>query len=481
MRFPVVGRFVVTCGIVVQLGVWAHAQVNRATIYGTPECAAAMRRPAGPVALRPGPHLFLDEYLIESAEGLTRKVCSPRRDPKVPNPIVTGKEDRCFQPFFTVSRSPETGRFRIWYGAWRDDKSASRSHLAYLESNDGIHWKRPAKILKDPAEIQFGSEVLDRGPKYPDPARRYVYCWWHGGGMRIAVSPNGLDFTPMTPGVVVRHGHDITNLWHDPIRRRYVATVSEMLQLEHMRQPRRTTLQAVSDDLVRWSPQWIVLAGDDRYDPGVLQFYAMNAYLARGDLVIGMVKNLHDDWKAEGCPPDAYGIGSTSLAWTRDGQTWVRDREVFFGPDPRPGAWDHAHAWIDEQVPVGDKVYLYYGGYRWGHKHNRFEERQIGLVTMARDRYVAREAGTGGGKLRTPLVVLAGSALTINAKVDGALKVRLVDSDDRPIPGFDGVSLHGDRLDHPVPFAKKLTALANRPVRLEFELQNAQVFGFDLL
>ncbi|MCR4413610.1 MAG: hypothetical protein NUV77_14410, partial [Thermoguttaceae bacterium] len=114
-------------------------------------------------------------------------------------------------------------------------------------------------------------------------------------------------------------------------------------------------------------------------------------------------------------------------------------------------------------------------------KHNRFEERQIGLVTMARDRYVAREAGTGGGKLRTPLVVLAGSALTINAKVDGALKVRLVDSDDRPIPGFDGVSLHGDRLDHPVPFAKKLTALANRPVRLEFELQNAQVFGFDLL
>ena len=367
--------------------------VNRALIYGTPECAAATVRPVEPIPLGPGPHLLLDEYLIESSQGVTRRVASPPRDASLPNPIVTGPEDRCFQPYFTVSRSPETGKFRIWYGAWRDDQSMSRSHIAYLESDDGVHWKRPAKILKDPAEIQFGSEVLDAGPSGPDPARRYTYSWWHGGGLRIATSPDGFDFTPLSPQVVLPHGHDITNIWRDPIRNRYVATVSEMLQLEHMREQRRTTLQAVSDDLLHWSPKWIVLAADNRYDKDVLQFYAMNGYLARGELVIGMVKNLHDDWEAEGRPQGAFGIGSTSLAWTRDGQTWVRDREVFFGPDPQPGAWDHAHAWIDEQLPVGDEVYLYYGGYKWGHKHNRFAERQIGLVKMPRDRYVrARRA-----------------------------------------------------------------------------------------
>ena len=135
------------------------------------------------------------------------------------------------------------------------------------------------------------------------------------------------------------------------------------------------------------------------------------ADLARGELVIGMVKNLHDDWGAEGRPQDAFGIGSTSLAWTRDGQTWVRDREVFFGPDPQPGAWDHAHAWIDEQLPVEDEVYLYYGGYKFGHKMDRWEGRQIGLVKMQRDRYVSRDAGPDGGTLITRRAVLAGAVI----------------------------------------------------------------------
>lgn len=454
--------------------------VNRALIYGTPECTAAMARPAEPITLGPGPHLLLDEYLIESSDSVIRRVISPPRDPSVPNPVVTGPEDRSFQPFFTVSRRPENGRYRIWYGAWRDDKSASHSHLAYMESDDGIHWQRPAKILKDPAEIQFGSEVLDAGPGGPDPARRFTYSWWHGGGLRVATSPDGLTFTPLAPQVVLPHGHDITNIWHDPVRNRYVATVSEMLQIEHMREQRRTTLQAVSDDLLHWSPKSIILAADNRYDKDVLQFYAMNAYLVRGELVLGMVKNLHDDWQATGRPQGAFGIGSTSLAWTRDGQTWIRDREVFFGPDPQPGAWDHAHAWIDEQVPVGDEVYLYYGGYKWGHKHNRFAERQIGLVRMRRDRYVAREAGDAGGTLRTPLLVLNGTTLTVNAQISGELKVRLVDAHGQALPGFDWVALQGDSVQHAVRFAGTIASLAKYSLRIELQLRDAQLFGFGL-
>jgi hypothetical protein len=460
----------------------ALAGENRAFVYGTPECTAATPRPAAPVLLRPGPHLFLDEYLIESSRNVRRRVNTPLRDPKLGNPIITGKEDRCFQPYFSVSRSPETGRFRIWYGAWRDDKSMARSHIAYLESDDGIHWQRPARILPDPGELQFGSEVLDEGPHCPDPAKRYKYCWWYGGGTRIATSPDGFHFTPISPQAVLKHNHDISNLWYDPIRRHYVATVSEVLQLAHMDQPRRTTFQSTSNDLLHWSPTWTVLASDNRYDKDVLQFYAMNGYLARGELVIGMVKNLHDDWKSSGCPPGAFGVGSTSLAWTRDGRTWIRDREVFFGPDPTPGAWDHAHAWIDEQLPVGDEVYLYYGGYQWGHKHNRFAERQIGLVRMKRDRYVAREAGSDGGTLLTPPVILAGTRMTVNARVNGEIRARLLDLAGKPIPGFDGgMPLRGDRLSHPVDWKASLAAVAGKPVRIEFTVRDAQLFGFDLL
>lgn len=462
---------------------WAGEKLpeRRALIFGTPEHAAAAERPGAPIELNAGPHLLIDDYLIEVVQGVNRRVCSPLRDMAIANPIVTAKEDRCFQPFFTVSRSPETNMFRIWYGAWRDDRSMVRSHIAFMQSRNGIDWNRPTRILKDPGELQFGSEVLDEGPDARDPSRRYKYCWWFGGGTRVAVSPDGIAFTPISSEVVLRHGHDITNIWWDPIRKRYVATVSEMVRIEHMKEDRRTTMQAVSDDLLKWSEKWIVLAGDNRYDRDVLQFYAMSGYIARGDLVIGMVKNLHDDWKAEGAPAGAFGIGSTSLAWTRDGRTWVRDREVFFGPDPAPGTWDHAHAWIDEQLLVGDEVYLYYGGYKWGHKHNRFEERQIGLVKMRRDRYVAREAGTAGGLLRTRPLVLRGGALTVNAKIDGELKLRLVDAKGQLLDGFDWVTIRGDRIDHPVRFDRPLNSLARRPVRIEFAMVRARLFGFDLV
>lgn len=453
---------------------------NRASIYGTPETTAVLRPRGSPIALKAGPHLFVDEYLIELSENVTRRIQQPARDPRLANPVVTGPLDRCFQPFFSVLRDPQSGRFRIWYGAWRDDKSPSASRIAHMESDDGIQWKRPPQVLADPAPIQFGSEVLDEGPHCSDPANRYKYGWWHGGGLRVAGSPDGFHFKPLAPGVVLAHDHDINNLWQDPIRKRYVATVSTVRELPQFKGGRRTTLQAVSDDLIHWSPARIVLAADDRYDRDITQFYAMSGFLARGELVIGLVKVLHDDWKADGAPAGAFGVGHTTLAWTRDGEHWVRDREVFFGPDPRPGTWDHAHAWIDEQLPLGDEVYLYYGGYKWGHKHNRFEERQIGLVKMRRDRYVAREVGTQGGSLRTTLLVLPAARLTVNANVAGELKLRLLDEAGRPLPGFDWVSLRGDRLDHAVVFQRPLNSLARQPVRLEFQLKRAQLFGFDL-
>ena len=212
----------------------------------------------------------------------------------------------------------------------------------------------------------------------------------------------------------------------------------------------------------------------------------MDGYLRRGDLLIGMVKVLRDDLKADSPPdpPDAYGIGYTTLAWSHDGEHWVRDREPFFDRAPPRGAWDHAHAWIDEQVPVGDEVYLYYAGYRRGHKVNRFEERQIGLVTMKRDRYVAREAGSSGGSFRTPLVILNGEAMTLNTDARaGSVRVQLLTPGGEPVPGFtktDCEMIRGDVLAAPVRWARPLSVLADRPVRLEFFLENARLFAFDL-
>ena len=111
--------------------------------------------------------------------------------------------------------------------------------------------------------------------------------------------------------------------------------------------------------------------------------------------MVSLVKVLRDDLN---CEPDKTaaelrdtrrpyaGLGYTVLAWSRDGETWKRDTEPFLDRNPQPGTWDRAMAWADDQLIVGDYVYLYYGGYRWGHKAERFTERQIGFAHMPRDR-----------------------------------------------------------------------------------------------
>ncbi len=148
------------------------------------------------------------------------------------------------------------------------------------------------------------------------------------------------------------------------------------------------------------------------------------------------------------------------------------------------GAWDHAHAWIDEQLPVGDQVYLYYGGYKRGHKVNRFEERQIGLVRMPRDRYVAREAGGKPGRLVTPPLVLDAEAMALNvAATGGEARVEVLDEAGKPLPGFsarDCSAIADDSLAAAVAWKQPLGTIRGRTIRLAFALRNARLFAFDL-
>ena len=439
-----------------------------------------------PLILSEGPHLFVDDYLVESTENIVRVVNQPERDPALPNPAITGKEDGCFQPYLSVLRDPDTGRFRIWFGHRTEDLNASRSRIGYTESDDGIHWERPVRVLEDPGPIQFGVSVIDHGPAWENPAQRFKFGWYMDDGLRVASSPDGIAWKPLVPGTVLRHNHDINGIFYDPLRRRYVATLSVYREGDAWEGKRRITMQSHSPDLIHWSPGHHVLLPRPEREVGEVQFYAMDGFLQRGGLTLGMVKVLRDDLKADNppAPPEAYGIGYTALAWTRNGETWVRDPAPFFERDLSQGAWDHSHAWIDEQVPVEDEVYLYYGGYAHGHKVNRFEERQIGLVKMKKDRYVARQAGHQTGTLRTPLLRLPAGKLHVNVAANkGMLRVRLFGKDNAPIPGFDFSDhppIQGDLLNAPIRWKHPLAALSDQPVRLEFELTQAALYAFYL-
>jgi len=446
-----------------------------------------------PLPASPGPHLLLDECLIAESRGVQRVVRQPTRDAAIPNPIVTGREDRCFQPFFSVLRDPSTGRYRLWYGRSLEDQPTNRSRLAFMDSEDGIHFIRPHRICDTP-EIRFGSNVLDRGEAHPDPSSRYVYSYWMEdqtgppliGGTRLLVSADGVAWRPFSDGPVLRHNHDITGIAWDPIRRVYTLTMSVYIESERWPGRRRTTTMSFSKDLREWEPPWFVLAADAGRDEGRTEFYAMDGYLTRGGLRIAMVKVLRDDLVAAGAEQGSFGRAHTSLAWSRDGRTWIRDRARFFEPDDDPAAWDHAHAWIDKQLIDGDTVRLYYGGYKQGHKANRFTERCLGLVQMPLDRYVARRATGATGMIKTvPFRLDAAGGLFVNADAArGRLRAQARDvGGGEVVPGMsfaDCEAVSADALRQPVRWRRAALAdTAGRPVQLEFELTNADLFAFE--
>ncbi|GMU21067.1 MAG: hypothetical protein AMXMBFR13_11610 [Phycisphaerae bacterium] len=428
-----------------------------------------------PLRLEAGPHLFIDDHLIARQSGLRRVIVEPVR---LPEPVVTGPEDKCFQPYVTVLRDPATKRFRIWYGI---PENESRSHLGYMESDDGIRWQRPHRVLKDPAHIQFGVSILDDGPDCKDAAQRYKYGFWDAGGLQIAVSPDGLDWTMLAPTPVLEHDHDINCIFRDPVRNRYMALVSTYTEGPAWPGKRRIPMMSVSDDLLHWEKPWVIIRPDGQ-DEGETQFYCMGGLIARGPLLIGMLRVLRDDLPADP-GGDVRGLGYTVLAWSRDGRTWQRDREPFLPRNPKPGTWDHAMTWADCQLPVDDEMYIYYGGYARGHKVDRFTERQIGLARMPVDRYVAREADGQEGRLLTKPLLLKGKALTLNASVKGRLRVRVCDLEGNPLDGFDwrdGPTIEGDSVHHRLAWKGGTLPASSQPVRLEFGLQDGRVFGFSL-
>jgi hypothetical protein len=446
----------------------------------------------GGALLSVGPHLFIDDYLIASRSGFERRLEHPTR---MPEPVVTGAEDKNFQPYVSVVHDPQTKRFRMWYGIPAEDQKSSRSYLAYIESADGIHWNRPHRVLSDPGgmQVRFGASVIDDGPEFPDPSQRYKFAWNFGdfstpSGMMVATSPDGYAWTPVSakPPVLV-HTHDINNIYHDPIRKNYLATVNMLLpepgwtEAQGAKGNRRRTFQSTSDDLVNWTKPHEVIP-PDAHDQGDFQYYAMSGYLARGPLLIGLIKVLRDDLPAE-TNGEVRGIGYTALAWTHDGVHWQRERQPFLDRNPTSGTWDRAMTWADCQLSVGPETFIYYGGYKHGHKVERFTERQIGLARIPRDRYVARVAGAEGGILTTRLAILDGKSISVNADVKGELRSRVLDAEGKPLSGFDFSDcepIHGDDLQAPIRWKRSIGDVNQQPVSLQFQLRDGALYAFEL-
>ena len=525
-------RAIVDCGPAVlpavAVGLWLACQPafsQEADGAGQAASGGAATRPAEPLALKTGPHLFVDDYWIARGDGISRKVCKPGRH--LARPVVTGaREHQNWQPFLTVLHDPAAParkQFRMWYNVDTVDDPGDGEYFGAtgcLESADGTHWPGPYERLNSltaDGRVRFGASVLDDGPTHRPPAERFKMLYFDAGkqvGPRVAFSPDGLRWAVHQGGkpiLKVANGDDIWTAFYDPLRKRYFL-IGKLygpytwtnLEGKKVTASIRRYFTSVSRDFKSWGKTSMVFS-PDRKDPGVTQWYGAAGFQTRGDLILGFLRVLRDDATPRGAPSAALkanatgsaglgaaglgkrggsGMGYTVLAWTRDGQTWHRDRHTdpFLEPDPKVGAWDHAMAWVGSAAAVGEEVYLYYAGYRWGHKYHHSIDRQIGLVKIRRDRYVARSAGRAGGTLTTPLVRLKGDKLTLNVDAArGLVRVQVRDAKGTPIPGLTFDDCHpitADSLDAPVRWkSASLSKLGRRPVSLQFRVKNASLYA----
>jgi hypothetical protein len=463
---------------------------------GTATVVAAFPRLGASAATRPleigvGPQLFLDNYLVDHMEGLERKVQQPRRLPK---PVLDSKTFGTTQPYLTVLRDAEQKRFRIWYN--------HGPAIWHAESDDGIHWANP-RVAWD-VRRGYGCSLVDDGTRAANANRRYKLANWQAtgksddGGIYVGFSPDGLRWTahdknpvlsnrPEGPDKVSRYGvGDIVDVYYDPLTKLYRAAVKLPAVEADGYAPgpragntfRRLVGMSSSKDFETWERPWRILTPDAK-DDGLLEFYGMGAMHVRGGLHIGLARVLRDELPCDPGGPK-NGIGYAVLVTSRDGVAWHRYREPFLDRNPEKGSWDHAMTWISGALPVADEVYFYYGGYARGHKVEAKTERQIGLARMKRDRYVALTPTGEAGTLRTPPFVLPGDRLTINVDAaHGAVRVRLLDAAAEPILDASAAPVTGDVLAGELRWLKPIAARVGQPVRIEFTVSRAALFGFE--
>lgn len=486
--------------------------------------------------------LFVDDYLLASAEGVIRTVHQPTPHPG--NPVLRMFEfpwdaEDGFSVF--VLRDEPSGQFRMWYNTklmyHADNGIRYRGSTCYAVSKDGVHWTKPAlgavtlghearfrhswrkqlqypdpEFAKQDASPDRNNIALAEGsiqglffePDEPDTQKRYKALVWHDPrgqkeyapreGLYTYHSPDGIHWEGdnQTCTIPLREGYqtrfpdemvpgigDTTNLLWDPKLQKYVCNAKILF-----RHPTTRMIgHSESDDLVHWTRP-ILTMHRDRFD-GEDQIGEITR-IPYESMWIGLLGIYH--W-----PEGKWKQKYLQLAASRDGRNWSRvNRGEAFIPLGPEDSWDPDFTIAGRPGPLllDDELWFYYLGMR---RMERYESegidmphiQHVGLAKLRRDGFVSLDAGNPSGEVTTRPLSFTGSRLYVNASVeqDGYLKVGLLSRDGEPLAGWglgDAIAVSNDGTKIPMMWnrAQEIKLPPDGHVRLQFELKNAQLYSF---
>ncbi len=501
---------------------------------------------------------FFDDVMVESAQNLTRKVHRPVRDRR--EPVI--RKDRPWEhvTYFTFSswrvlRDPQDNLFKCWYEDWMvrqtpigmeamHDPVRRGSRYLFARSADGVRWEKPSlgrvrengsdtNIVFGDAEfgiVHSGWVLLDESEKRPEHRYKMIYNRRRPGLSRIEIasSPDGILWkvweTSPTMGWLGPHLDDVLSVSidrHTGIYRlntrhprmyliapratepypprfdpaRPDGPVGSFIRPAYPRDPlrenRRRVFQAESSDFVRWTNLRPVVVPDPAHDNLDEAFYGMTQ-MPIGDAWIGF---LHVFRMTE-------NTMHVQLLFSRDGVSFQRIQPGIPWLEGDPGSWDSLMVNVySPPVPVGDELYVYYGGsnnhHDWWIEGRReglnmpeagdlgLVNYALGLLRMKADRFVSLTAlAVREGLMVTRPFQAEGGRLVVNARCrpGGSVRIAVADADGKVIPGFEAErceEFRGDAIGHPLRWKEgALIPFKNNFLRLHVYLRDADLYSF---
>ncbi len=420
--------------------------------------------------------LFVDDFLIAQLDGAALHAHQPE-----PRDVVL----TCDAPwegntsaYYTLFADDD--RFRMYYrGAHWDVAAKKEAHpefACYAESRDGLTFTKPKLGLFEFNGSKENNIVLtgtgthcftafkDGNPAAPAEARYKAVSAVFKKGLYAYQSPDGVRWSWMKQTPVITDGaFDSQNLaFWDAARGEYRA------YWRHFANGVRAIRTATSKDFLHWEKQ-----ADLRYVDSPAEHLYTNAvlpYARAPHLFLGFPTRFQ---------PKHQQVEPVFMS-SRDGvlfKRWPEPLIPITAPKDRDGNRSNYMTWGLLQLPGQDRelsVYAteaYYSGP--GSRVRRFAFRTDGFVSV--------RAGATGGTLLTKPFTFTGGKLALNVVSKGPTRVELQDTSGKVLPGFaftDCAPITGDFIDHTVNWrGGSLATHAGKPVRLKFELKDADVFA----
>lgn len=443
----------------------------------------------------PGLQLFVDDYFIESMQDARRVFNPPTKltvEEPLPIPLDQPWESQASQ-FGQVVYDERNRVFRMYYNT---TLQGQETLICALDSEDGIHWRRPQLNL-----VEFGdthNNITNCPPGYLpilwDPWAEAESHRWRRSDVRPAPygpdgavawrgfhSADGYDWMPYPPGTHSRQpmlshfgcpAYTFGGVINPDARYVYYAQRGSN---------RRTRVLGRRDsaDYLNWSGLRTVL--EPNLDDALsTEFYGAgfdSANRTRGGVSFLVLSVFHTDiresyaiatprqyWGSGESGPPALaarvdGVVDLQLAISRDTVAWQRFREPLIARG-EPGAWDWGTIYGDAPLLHENKLWFFYLGRDTSHNGRASETWRPpyaqpsrwgkGLAQLRVDGYVSVEArGWAPGLLTTHRFRQeTGGEATVNADASaGELRYELLEDDGTPIPGFTAADCDPIRCD----------------------------------